>query len=145
VLSINTLYFTANNIGESAAYLLLESLIHCNLIELKIDDEYIPDELQNKSINNIRQYFKDLKKGKEKSKQIKLLIIGEEGHGKTSLLYFLKENKSISKPTKSTDGIEVESWKIKDKNKKEITISTWDFAGQKVRRKKNYYYYLFFL
>ena len=54
----------------------------------------------------------------EKSKQIKMLIVGKEHHGKTSLLYYLKENKRIKTPTKSTDGIDVNSWKIKKKKKK---------------------------
>ena len=28
-----------------------------------------------------------------------MLIVGKEGEGKTSLLYYLKENKAIEKPT----------------------------------------------
>ena len=65
-----------------------------------------------------------------------MLIVGKEGEGKTSLLHYLRENKAIEKPTEITDGVEVNTWKVKGKEGKEVRISTWDFAGQKVINNK---------
>ena len=106
------------------------------LLKLECNKEKIPDELQGKSISEIRKYYLDLSRGKTNSKQVKLMIVGQEGHGKTSLLNYLKENKNVlNKKTETTDGIEIKNWKIKGRKseeEEEITISTWDFAGQKV-------------
>ena len=71
------------------------------------------------------------------SKQQKLLILGKERYGKTSLLHFLKSEKSIQPPPDSTDGIDISTWKMPMKSnmeeeENEIIFSCWDFAGQRV-------------
>ena len=92
----------------------------------------------------IIQYLKDTLKGTVSSNRIKLLTVGNERHGKTSLLYYLKNGKSIGTETISTDGIDIDEWKITDSKGKNISISRWDFAGQKVIKLRQNYLFIHF-
>ena len=66
---------------------------------------------------------------------MKLLLVGDERQGKTSLLHYLQTGKSFKDTNKKeperTDGVDIKIWREK-KEKKEVTISSWDFAGQRV-------------
>jgi GTPase SAR1 family protein len=82
--------------------------------------------------------------------RIKLLVVGQENVGKTSILrrlktfsaqgskgFGLKRNRaptSINAPPISTDGIDIEDLTLcaveKDGQRKALQFSTWDFAGQ---------------
>ncbi|XP_072257734.1 leucine-rich repeat serine/threonine-protein kinase 2 isoform X1 [Pyxicephalus adspersus] len=65
--------------------------------------------------------------------RMKLLIMGNTGRGKTTLVQQLMKDKRPSKGSeKSTIGIDVKDWPIliRGKVKKEITLNVWDFAGQ---------------
>jgi len=91
-------------------------------------------------------YLKDLGTGAEENYRVKLLIVGFENVGKTTLLYGLQEKKKTLNT--ATDGIEMISCQIKKKTKKfismedekfkklkkdkllKLNISVWDFAGQ---------------
>jgi Ras of Complex, Roc, domain of DAPkinase len=127
------------------AYKLIEAASKSKLKYLCLNNDIVPEELRfwrDKSfgildVEKIRKYFEDLvRKGKSKNKRCKLMIVGKENQGKTSLLHYLKEGKSIGKTTKSTDGIDVNLWNIKnnkdDNDENEVIFSTWDFAGQEV-------------
>lgn len=63
---------------------------------------------------------------------MKLLIMGNTGSGKTTLVHqLMKEKHPGQGPEKATIGIDVKDWPIliKGKVKKEITLNVWDFAG----------------
>jgi hypothetical protein len=126
---------TVNNFSIESSHIIINSASQSNLEKLyisQIPEEYGTDKYEPLDMNKVRQYLNELKKGKTFSKQMKLLLLGKERHGKTSLIHFLREGKSIKSP-QSTDGIDINSWKIKGKNNGEsINISTWDFAGQQV-------------
>ncbi|XP_075713367.1 leucine-rich repeat serine/threonine-protein kinase 2 [Rhinoderma darwinii] len=65
--------------------------------------------------------------------RMKLLIMGNTGSGKTTLVQQLMKEKRLGQgPEKSTIGIDVKDWHIliRGKVKKEITLNVWDFAGQ---------------
>ena len=134
---------------KEKAYKLIEAASKSKLKYLYLNNDIVPEELRfwsdkksdysdNKflDVEKIRKYFEDLKKGKSKNKRCKLMIVGKENQGKTSLLHYLKEGKSIGKTTKSTDGIDVNLWNIKNNkdnnDENEVIFSTWDFAGQEV-------------
>jgi len=102
--------------------------------------ENIPAEIFDKNSNvleAIRDYFKSLKKGKQRLFEAKLLIVGEGGVGKSSLKYKLRDNNFLAKEGKvdSTEGIDVskqsyqEDWKGKEQT---FTLNVWDFGGQEV-------------
>ena len=135
---------------KEKTYKLIEAASKSKLKYLHLNNDVVPEELRfwsdkeslytkNKylDVEKIRKYFEDLVRfGKSKNKRCKLMIVGKENQGKTSLLHYLKERKSIGKTTKSTDGIDVNLWNIKnnkdDNDENEVTFSTWDFAGQEV-------------
>ena len=91
--------------------------------------------MKRKDPKEIRQYYFDLSKGKEEINRIKLLLIGDEYQGKTTLLYFLRTGNPPREEIKRTDSIDIHIWEPK----KGIQISAWDFAGQKVRMKKHHF------
>ncbi|XP_073475784.1 leucine-rich repeat serine/threonine-protein kinase 2 isoform X2 [Aquarana catesbeiana] len=65
--------------------------------------------------------------------RMKLLIMGNTGCGKTTLVQQLMKEKRPGKGhEKATIGIDVKDWPIliRGKVKKEITLNVWDFAGQ---------------
>jgi hypothetical protein len=71
----------------------------------------------------IAQYLKDSVNGTVSSKRIKLLTVGNTRHGKTSLLYYLKRGESLGPTTNSTDGIDIDEWKVSNDMQDEISIS----------------------
>ncbi|KAM5172793.1 leucine-rich repeat serine/threonine-protein kinase 2 [Mantella aurantiaca] len=65
--------------------------------------------------------------------RMKLMIMGNTGRGKTTLVQQLMKDKRPGKGSeKTTIGIDVKDWPIliRGKVKKEITLNVWDFAGQ---------------
>jgi small GTP-binding protein len=65
----------------------------------------------------------------------RVVLVGLEGCGKTSLLYRMKNNKFLKRP-KPTKGIDVDEWTnkvgVKRDGKKthvKVHFSTWDFGG----------------
>ena len=116
--------------------MFLESLPYCQQLKtLYLDDKAKPIEFQRKNADEVRQYLRDLSEGSKEIVRVKLLLVGDEKQGKTSLLHFLESNESFEQTNKKnperTDGIDIKIWREK-KDGNEITISSWDFAGQQV-------------
>ncbi|EDN68964.1 leucine-rich-repeat protein [Beggiatoa sp. PS] len=63
----------------------------------------------------------------------KLLLVGEAGVGKTSLLHQLR-GETFDKKEESTFGIAVDTWSIKHPTEADIMMQlrTWDFGGQTI-------------
>jgi hypothetical protein len=136
-----------NKLTEKGSRIILEAAAKSNnMKKVKLDDDRLfrsvtPTEWKGLSLDEIRQFITAKNKQSTLNNQLKLLILGKERHGKTSLLHFLQQNKSIGPMTESTDGIDISQWKLKrnGKNDKsdgsdenEIIFSCWDFAGQRV-------------
>ena len=140
--SLETLdLFVDNNLTEKGGRIILEAAAKSNLKKMYLDEDAVPTEWKGLSLDEIRQFITAKNKQSTLNNQLKLLILGKERHGKTSLLHFLQQNKSIGPMTESTDGIDISQWKLKrngknDKSdgsdKNEIIFSCWDFAGQRV-------------
>lgn len=62
--------------------------------------------------------------------EAKILLIGQGGVGKTSLVNRLLDNKFDEAEAK-TEGIRVRGWEVGEKNKK-IRLNVWDFGGQEI-------------
>ncbi|XP_069085861.1 leucine-rich repeat serine/threonine-protein kinase 2 isoform X1 [Pleurodeles waltl] len=65
--------------------------------------------------------------------RMKLMIVGNTGSGKTTLVHQLMKCKHPDQGTKkATVGIDVKDWPVRSKQntKKELTLNVWDFAGE---------------
>ena len=69
--------------------------------------EFIPPEIRKRGKEAVRIYKEALRDGKSKIPHVKMVILGEARHGKTSLLRLLENEKFIS-DSKSTEGIETD-------------------------------------
>ncbi len=89
-----------------------------------------PVEIIRKGKEAIRAYFESLKEEKQALKEVKVLLVGDGGAGKTSLVKQLL-GKEFDEHESQTHGIDIEPWKIKVNNT-EITVRLWDFGGQEI-------------
>eukprot|EP01119_Soliformovum_irregulare_P016349 TRINITY_DN4710_c0_g2_i3.p1 TRINITY_DN4710_c0_g2~~TRINITY_DN4710_c0_g2_i3.p1 ORF type:complete len:1173 (+),score=432.27 TRINITY_DN4710_c0_g2_i3:488-3520(+) len=83
-------------------------------------------------------YLADLMKGSQKIFRMRLMVVGEENVGKTTLVTCLKKIKAKAEGlNQSTNGIAIDNWNLNlafgnDKTKKDIQLTVWDFAGQEI-------------
>lgn len=95
----------------------------------------IPVEVIGRGTGALLQYLSQLKGKSTTWKRIKLMIVGEEATGKTSLLSCMtikkqtkKGFKKRNKETVSTDGLSIGNWQPDTS----IEFQTWDFGGQEI-------------
>lgn len=76
-----------------------------------------PEVLSKNNVKLILGYLRDLAKGAEPVYRIKLMMVGQENVGKTTILRHIKRRrlrramkKGPIKPTISTDGIDIDEW-----------------------------------
>jgi len=130
-LNLETSY---NKLTERGGRIILEAAAKSNLKEVKLRRDAVPTEWKGLKIDEIRQFILATNKQRSSNKQQKLLILGKERHGKTSLLHYLQQNKSIGPRTESTDGIDISEWRLRknEGDNNDTIFSCWDFAGQRV-------------
>lgn len=92
-----------------------------------------PPEIVNKGKSAIISYLKEQHSASKRQWLSKLLIVGEGGVGKTSLLRSLK-NQSFDPTLTTTHGINIDSIGIIHPTNQEISmiLKTWDFGGQEI-------------
>ena len=135
-LTINQLKILPEWLLEFNLYLHWEwDFLRNNAIFLKDNPlEEPPPEVIKKGNNDIRDYFEQLKLGKDYIYEAKLILIGEGGAGKTSLA-----NKVINpdyqllpeSEAESTQGIDILRFQFPYKNKT-FRVNIWDFGGQEI-------------
>ena len=87
-------------------------------------------ELLEKGIDYVADYYKELKKGSIKLNEARIIILGEKGAGKTSLARkLINPNGFLPESSESTSGVETSIWNVKNKN---INVHIWDFAGHTI-------------
>ncbi|MCP4363601.1 MAG: GTPase [Chloroflexi bacterium] len=111
--------------------LQLDNLQHLNLNgnPLRIP----PPEIAERGIDDTLDYLRDLAKGSVTRYETKLLIIGEGGSGKSSLLRAL-QRKPFDPNLSTTHGINIEPLNLTHSRQPEveITLNIWDFGGQQI-------------
>jgi len=92
-----------------------------------------PIEIYSRGHEAIANYFKEREKGTENLYEAKLLIVGEAGAGKTSLMNKILDENYILNPFEvSTKGIEIKPYYFHTTDKNYFRINIWDFGGQEI-------------
>ncbi len=136
--NLTTLDLTGNQLTA-----LPPAITELNL-EILLDDEYTPYgifvrgnpietppiDIIKKGKEAVKEYFKSLEGETQALNEVKVLLIGDGGSGKTSLSKRLIKNE-FDPHELQTHGIKINEWDIKER-KKEIKVNFWDFGGQEI-------------
>jgi small GTP-binding protein len=90
-----------------------------------------PKEIIKKGKEAIKAYFRSLKGRKKTLNEVKVLLIGDGGAGKTSFVKRLI-GKGFDENEFKTHGIDITHCRIKMENKGTIRVHFWDFGGQEI-------------
>lgn len=110
-----------------------------------------PDEIVEQGIENIQNYYKDLREqGEGYVYEAKLILVGEAEAGKTSLSNKLRNPKyELIQTQPMTKGIEVEKWEFSINKEDFSNLHTdnywfrsniWDFGGQEIMHATHRYF-----
>jgi small GTP-binding protein len=92
--------------------------------------EYPPIEIVKQGKEAIRYYFQSLAGEKQALNEVKVLLVGDGGAGKTSLVKRILEQ-GFDKNEPKTHGIKIKDWNI-NVNDSDIKVHLWDFGGQEI-------------
>lgn len=138
------------NVSNNQITFLLPFLTKFSLAFLDVQNNPIedpPPEVWSRGMEAIMEYLETKKLSKELPlSRIKLMFVGNENVGKTSLVNnLIRKTKMFNSKrnikTLSTDGISINNltvkesskkFKVKSKDHKNISFATWDFGGQEV-------------
>ncbi|MEZ0485773.1 COR domain-containing protein [Fibrella aquatica] len=131
---LHTLYLFSNKIIEIPD----EVIFHKSLKRLEVHNnpiESIPPELfegsdRKNNLEAIRNYLNSLKAGTKNLNEIKVIIVGDGGAGKTSLQKLLT-NEDFNPHESQTHGINIKHLTLRP-NKKNVKYRLWDFGGQEI-------------
>lgn len=110
-----------------------KSLMSINLANNPLSNP--PIEVVNRGKQAILTYFAEKEtQGYVKISELKMLIIGEGGVGKTSLVMRLTQDPSVKLPNEgeTTKGIAIQPYEFKTKEGINFKINIWDFGGQEI-------------
>ena len=82
-------------------------------------------------------YFRTRAEPSRRLNEAKMLIVGQGGVGKTSLMHYLINNKKCDPTELPTEGINIDDWPVKgtkgaDGEFEEVNVHIWDFGGQEI-------------
>jgi small GTP-binding protein len=95
---------------------------------LQIPPEILEDNQHPTRITNY--YFQLLQKDRKPLNEAKMLIVGQGGVGKTSLVNRLIDN-IYNDAENKTEGIQINQWHVNVKDET-IRLNIWDFGGQEI-------------
>ncbi len=91
-----------------------------------------PVEIVKNGREAVINYFKSLESEQKPLNEVKILLVGEGGAGKTSLVKRLFEEE-VDGNEPQTQGINIRKW-IVENGEQEIKANFWDFGGQEIMR-----------
>eukprot|EP01133_Synstelium_polycarpum_P004077 gene4077-4749_t len=95
-----------------------------------------PSTVVSKGLKDIVAFLRELETGARPCLRSKLIVVGDCGVGKTSVIQCIKGKKK--KSTSTMEGIEIEQYEFdavfddEDKKRRTVTVSTWDITNQEV-------------
>ncbi len=89
-----------------------------------------PIEIVKKGKTAVIEYFKSLEGERNALNEVKVLLVGDGGAGKTSLVKRVRGDK-FSKNESQTHGINIRDWKV-NQSGEDIIVHFWDFGGQEI-------------
>ena len=97
------------------------------------DDVYLEGQTAAPPGDILDYYFRRRGEAKRRLNEAKLLLVGQGGVGKTSLVRFLVKNEKATPGEKMTEGIDITTWQVASKIENEkIRLNVWDFGGQEI-------------
>jgi internalin A len=130
LVNLSTLSISGNQLKN----LPIEIVQLSKLIQFEFEDNLlppVPPELRQKGWRDVVDFYRQLKE-KDRIYEAKLLIIGEGGAGKTTLVKKIQSSDYQLQEEDSTQGIDVIQWKFPLDNGKEFHVNIWDFGGQEI-------------
>ncbi|HEY0074321.1 MAG TPA: COR domain-containing protein [Abditibacteriaceae bacterium] len=86
----------------------------------------------SKPADILAYYFRNLKESRRRLNEAKILIVGQGGVGKTSLVNRIVYDK-FDKDEQRTEGINIARWQMPSKMADEqVRLNIWDFGGQEI-------------
>ncbi len=131
--NLTQLYLSSNQLKTVSE--LITKLTNLTQLYLRGNPlETPPIEIATKGIEAIREYFRQLEEeGKDYIYEAKLLIVGEGGAGKTTLVKKIKNPKyQLRNDEASTEGIDIHQWSFPIENECTFLVNIWDFGGQEI-------------
>ena len=82
-------------------------------------------------------YFRRVAGPTRRLNEAKMLIVGQGGVGKTSLVHYLTNNEKCDPKELPTEGINIDDWPVKGKKGaggrfEKVNVHLWDFGGQEI-------------
>src|SRR6266849_359920 len=128
--SLQELYLDNNQLSQIPAEIGQLSSLQTLKLEGNLNLLTPPPEIIARSTGDILSFLKELQISSINRYEAKLLIVGEGGTGKSSLLRAVR-NDSFDPHLSTTHGIEVDKLKLSH-HYHDIILNTWDFGGQQI-------------
>ncbi|MDZ8109997.1 MAG: COR domain-containing protein [Nostoc sp. DedQUE12a] len=130
--SLETLYLQDNQLSSLPPEICQLS----SLTLLYLDNNPLtspPPEIVEQGTQAILAYLQERLEGSQRQWVSKLLVVGEGGVGKTSLLRALR-GEEFDTQESTTHGIEIKSLELTHPTQTDVTmqLNTWDFGGQEI-------------
>lgn len=98
-----------------------------------------PVEILSRGKNAVIAYFESLDRGQITLNECKVIILGDGGAGKTSLLRRLK-GEEFNPKEKQTHGINIEEYFFEKVNES-VKVNYWDFGGQEIMHSTHQFFF----
>lgn len=110
----------------------IDQLASTNVIGLSTNPLLsLPPEIREKDFREVIRFFKQFEET-DRIYEAKLLVIGESGAGKTTLVNKIQSLDYQLQDENSTQGIDVARWQFSLENGKDFCVNIWDFGGQEI-------------
>lgn len=129
LINLRELYLSDNQLSELPPK--IGQITNLKILNLD-DNPFIspPLEIAKKGLRATKEYLSSLEGESQTLSEVKVLLVGEGGAGKTSLTraFF---NETFNQSELTTHGIRIKNWQVKN-GQKNMRVNIWDFGGQEV-------------